>query len=46
MHSVEHNADYVDANCALQLCYMFRNVVRASSVVSIQKSYKGRYNKI
>jgi len=46
MHSVEHNADYVDSDCAVQLCYMFRPVVRPSSVMSIQKFYKGRCNKI
>jgi len=46
MHSVEHNTDYVDSNFALQLCYTFRPVVRPSSVMSIQKSYKGRCNKM
>jgi len=45
-YSVENNAFILIQIVPLHVCYLFRPVLRPSPGMSIQISFKGRYNKI
>ena len=45
-YSVEHNTVFLKLSCTLHVCYMFQPFFRPSSCMAVQKSHKGRCNKI